>query len=386
MESLIEKYEGKLIEANLVDEGKALFGAVNVKPVWNRSDRRTATLARLLDDLSIVTIICAEPAEPYRSMVKHIAASSGDCVKPHDNETRTFLHDIPVVGGLTSLELKSALSHRKGAVSKEGIVIATGTVSPEQAYVTFSSICFAFYVKYLGDYLLRAREGNITRREQNIFRKIVQKIPEGPKGDVRLMRAPFESEQKVLRAIEEAGAKTVHSGLVDSSFGNISYRYGGILYISQTGCPLDELAGHIDPCPLDGSSCVAITASSELPAHLTIVTENPVSAVLHGHPKFSVIMSLLCEKADCNQRGTRCHHCPEVRYIEGIPIVAGDVGAGLRGIHRAVQPLMAKHRGVVVYGHGVFSTGRYDFNEAYDEMARIENTCRNRYFNATDVS
>ena len=58
--------------------------------------------------------------------------------------------------------------------------------------------------------------------------------------------------------------------MVDSYFGNISYRDGNTIYISQTGSSLDDLAGCIDPCPVDGSTCAAITASSEYSAHRDI--------------------------------------------------------------------------------------------------------------------
>ena len=62
----------------------------------------------------------------------------------------------------------------------------------------------------------------------------------------------------------EAGHQTVAYRLVDSYFGNISCRLGDTVYISQTGSSLDALAGCIDPCPLDDSSCAGITAWREI--------------------------------------------------------------------------------------------------------------------------
>jgi hypothetical protein len=41
---------------------------------------------------------------------------------------------------------------------------------------------------------------------------------------------------------------------------------------------------------------------------------------------------------------------------------------------------MRDHPGVIVYGHGVFTTGTGDFNEAFTCLLTTENGCRERYF------
>jgi ribulose-5-phosphate 4-epimerase/fuculose-1-phosphate aldolase len=41
---------------------------------------------------------------------------------------------------------------------------------------------------------------------------------------------------------------------------------------------------------------------------------------------------------------------------------------------------MQDHPGVIVYGHGLFTSGRHDFNEAFERLAAIENACRQEYF------
>jgi len=168
--------------------------------------------------------------------------------------------------------------------------------------------------------------------------------------------------------------------LVDSYFGNISCLFKDILYISQTGSSLDELRGCIDPVPMDGSSCVGITASSELSAHRAIVTAGTHRTVLHGHPKFSVILSLACNEKNCVLRG-QCHlRCPRQRQAAGVPIVSGEVGTGPYGLCHTVPPALAEHRGAIVYGHGVFTVGKTDFNDAFASLLDIENACRKEYF------
>ena len=158
----------------------------------------------------------------------------------------------------------------------------------------------------------------------------------------------------------------------------------GTLYISQTSSSLDDLAGCIDPCPLDGSSCAGITASSELPTHLEIVNNSDLKAILHGHPKFSVIISMDCDRDDCLTRGLCHRRCPERRLLDDIPIVPGEVGTGPFGLCTTVPDAVLEACGAIVYGHGVFTTGKSDFNEAFSRLLTIENRSREEYFRRFD--
>jgi ribulose-5-phosphate 4-epimerase/fuculose-1-phosphate aldolase len=167
---------------------------------------------------------------------------------------------------------------------------------------------------------------------------------------------------------------------VDSNFGNISYLFNNMLYISQTGSFLDELEGRIAGCSLDKSSPAPETASSELPAHLQLVRDTGSRAILHGHPKFSVILSMDCDMKDCNHRG-KCHLvCPRDRDACGIPVVPGEIGGGPHGLCHTVPDAIKKTSGVIVYGHGVFTADPEDFNGALQRLIDIENHCRIEYF------
>ena len=164
---------------------------------------------------------------------------------------------------------------------------------------------------------------------------------------------------------------------MDSFFGNISVIDGNLLYISQTASSLDELAGCIDPVPMDNSSTTGITASSELLAHRRIYEQTGAAVILHGHPKFSVIMSMLCDSENCTV--TDCwKDCPHVRYMGGTPVVAGEIGAG--GLAKRVPPVIGETGRAIVYGHGTFAIGRTGFEEAFRGMVDMENWCRDEYF------
>ena len=167
----------------------------------------------------------------------------------------------------------------------------------------------------------------------------------------------------------EAGKAVVHAGLVDSFFGNISYRLGDLIYISQTGSSLDELGGYIDRVTMDGSSTCELTSSSELLAHVRTYELTEDNAILHGHPRFSVIMSMFGETLQFGDR----------RSIEGIPIVSGEVGAGKHGLCNTLPAAMQEAHSAIVSGHGTFTSCRGSFREAIDRLSSIEQTCRQAY-------
>ncbi len=78
-------------------------------------------------------------------------------IVPRDTETRTFLHDIPILrqSELATTQPRHArlLGNRKGIVV-EGIgIIANGALTVEQAYINWSSVFHSTYIKYLEDVL-----------------------------------------------------------------------------------------------------------------------------------------------------------------------------------------------------------------------------------------
>jgi ribulose-5-phosphate 4-epimerase/fuculose-1-phosphate aldolase len=378
MERLSGIYEKKLREQCLAEE--PLFAELETEIQWNRRGEETLELEKVFGMLSISSLLFARPAEPYASILESVASAAEGSITLRDNETRTFLHDIPVIGEFSAGEIAAALRRRKSVIVRGRGVATHGTVSPEQAFVSFSSVLFSCFVKYLADYLTDAARGRLSAERKERFARIASRLPEFPRIDTALSEAPFRSEEEVYRAVAEAGKPVVKYGFVDSVMGNISYLYNDVLYISQTGSFLDELEGCIDPCPMDRSACTGITASSELPAHMAIVEGSSKRAVLHGHPKFSVVMSLICEKEDCEFDG-QCHvRCPEKRHIDDIPIVPGETGTGPRSLSRTVPAPARAHRGIIVYGHGVFATGEKDFNAPFAALVDIEKRCRELYF------
>jgi ribulose-5-phosphate 4-epimerase/fuculose-1-phosphate aldolase len=380
MGSLIDKYATKLATAGLVEPGAALLGFLDADLVWNRPDPACVTLEKVFDRLSINSLLFASPREPYRTILNALTRKHASAIYPNDCETRTFLHDLPIIPAFEADTIVGALQHRRCAIIRDRGIVAFGTVTPEQAYIAFSSVCFTTFVKFFFDHRIAVRQGTATAEDHADFDRVIAHLAPPPTGPAVLRKGPFDDGAQAMAALVEAGEKTVSYGLVDSFFGNISYRVGSRIFISQTSSSLDELAGAIDPCPLDGTSCAGITASSELSAHRQILVESDNRAVLHGHPRFSVIMSMDCSIPDCTRRG-ECHRrCPHDRQIIGIPIVPGEVGMGPFGLCNTVPRAMKNHPAVIVYGHGVFTVGQHDFNDAFARLLAAENGCREEYF------
>lgn len=389
MDKLTSKYSGKLVSSGLCEEGDPLFGTYDDEIIWNSQRPEIEIMEKVIQGLNINCILFSAIAEPYRSIIDYLAKNAlknGNAIRPDDTETRTFLHDIPVAEKFDAVEIIASLKKRKGVIVQGMGIVTYGTVSPEQAFIFFSSICFSCYIKFMTDYYYHRKglvhmDGEVDRiyhAAVSSYEKSLSKISAVP-----AITAPFKSGQDVIAAITETGKLTVESRMVDSFFGNISVKFNDRIYISQTGSSLDELSGCIDPCPLNNSTSNAITSSSEFSAHRGIYELTEKKSILHGHPKYSVIMSMLCDRMDCENRG-KCHlKCSSARMIEDIPIVPGEVGTGPTGISRTLPPAMSG-RGAIVFGHGLFTSGREDFTDAFASLVAIEKMCFNKYIEAVN--
>lgn len=385
MDALTTRFADRLARAGLCAPEAALIVCRDDGVTFSRDGApQNGLLAEASERLGAACLMLVPPAEPYRTILEFLAGREAPAIQPRDCETRTFFHDIPVIAHPDPALIAQALSRRKGAYLPGQGILAHGALSPEQAFITVSSVAFAGFVKFFSDHLAACRTGGRDPGAMAAFSTAVRHLPPPPETVPQLLRGPFADREQALAAMAEAGRATVALGLVDSVFGNISYNLRGTLAISQTGSALDALEGAIDLCPLDGSSCAGLTASSELSAHAALAARDGRKAILHGHPKFAVILSMDCDVAHCPNRDV-CHiACDKSRFLDDIPIVPGEVGCGPRGLVHTMPPALIGRRGAIVLGHGVFTMGRDDFNEALTALGNIETSCRVRYFETLD--
>jgi ribulose-5-phosphate 4-epimerase/fuculose-1-phosphate aldolase len=398
---LLKKYSEKLYRQGLASPENVVFSALDDR-LYTLSGAISPTiikkLKKVFDRMDINSLLFAIPEEPYRSILKEtvvegvVYVRNRPVIVPEDCETRTFFHDIPVIEKLSTDAVVSALSERKAAIVAElPAIVSRGTVSPEQAFVSFSSTCFSTFVKYFYDHLCYISECKgqglkLSKRRLKAFKEIsaFANLTMPNASGVRLIEGPPYDEVTAFEMIKEAGSKVVSCRLVDSFFGNISLLFKNRIYISQTAASLDELSEAIDIIPMDCSSTAGITSSSELPTHVAVYRSLDVRFILHGHPRFAVIMSMYCDR-ECEFKGD-CHtRCPEQRSICAVPVVPGEIGTGPTGIVKTVPKLLRESDAVVVIGHGVFTTGIKDFNHPFKRMVEIEECCRLRYYKLVDI-
>ncbi len=384
MNELFDKYTSKLIRDATAFPESIRFYALDDRIIASHDDEWLPVFTEVFAGLNIAALLFARPSLPFADLLIERADHGADRLVPKDSETRVFLHDIPFIrkkdwAGRPGRELAAMivrrLRERKAALIEGLGFVATGGLTVEQAYIAYSTLFHTTFVKYLLDVL---NEGFKLPNEGQLFDAFRKELPAHPDAsDLAFTSGPIKGSLEIKDELCRAGRHIVEKGLVDSFFGNISYYDGKTIFISETASSLDELERHIVPVSVDGSSTAGVSASSELPAHKAIYLSSNYHAVLHGHPKFSVIMSMHCTEEgcaieDCNR------NCSRKRRVCGVPIVAGETGAG--GLAKTV-PNAIKESGIcLVYGHGVFSAGENDFREAFMKMMEIENRCREEYF------
>ena len=380
MKDLIEKYTGKLLRDRSARPDRIGFAANDDRTIEGGAQDLSRLAAGVLSRLSCLGMLAAKPSLPFAEFLVRRSPGDADRLVPLDTETRTFLHDIPFLrkgelGADPAGRIAALLSKRKGVVVEGFGIVAAGPVTLEQAYIHYSSVFHACYVKYLLDVL---QDGFLLPGEEQAFRAFREEHLRVPSASgLAFRRGPIDDPEEVLAEVRDVGRYTVERGLVDSFFGNISYRVGDTIYISQTAASLDELAGCIDPVPAGNRSTTGITASSELLAHRRVYDATGARAILHGHPKFAVAMSMLCEELSCPVKDC-WKDCDRVRMLGDTPIVAGEIGAG--GLAVRVPPVIGGPGKAIVYGHGVFTVGRTGFEEAFRALVGVEDMCRADYF------
>ncbi len=378
MKTQLAKYYAKLQADGSADSERIAFLVKDDELITEGPSELLKLGEAVLDRLNVVALVAAEPSLPLTDFLVRRASASEKTLVPRDTETRTFLHDIPLVRAADAgdSDLLARLLRRRKGIIVEGVgIVAIGGFTPEQAYINFCSVFHAAFVKYLMDLL---EEGFVFPDEEPAFDALrLNWLQPIDCDQLDFLSEPPTDRETIYAEIARTGRYTVQQHLVDSAFGNISWQAENIIYISQTGAHLDELEGCIDPVPDDNSSTAGVTASSELMAHRRIFQETGARAILHGHPKLAVVLSMLCEKmkdcdiSDCWRR------CPHVRYLAGTPIVSGEIGAG--GLAEKVAPVIGQSGKAVVFGHGVFTVGQTGFAEAFRALVEVENWSRQEY-------
>ncbi len=183
-----------------------------------------------------------------------------------------------------------------------------------------------------------------------------------------------------MQELIKYGKKMVNAGLVHSHFGNLSKRIGDRMLISTTGSMLDELEGQIVSVPIDPSSPdeLDVIASSEVNVHRAIYRCTSALAILHGHSRYAVALSMLSTPAPApdSQELIVPEDSESLYILHEIPVVSGGIGSPELATN--VASALRDHKAVIAYGHGTFARGA-TVDEAFVILSSVEHACMVKY-------
>ncbi len=374
MDAQLQRYEKLLVNEKTARPGRIALAAQNDRLCYHGPTELKELTSLLLQRLDCCAVIVGEPNLPFGDLLIQRSSPPVTVLTPRDSESRSSLHAIPCVPfthTTTTLarQICDVLQTRKGCIVEGLGLVSLGSLTVEQAYIVWSSLVHATTIKYFEDLLTG---GPHLKQEAALLQRCRAEYlqPLQPEAYYQGQHELSEHHNDIIKEMCAIGHATVMMGLVDSFFGNISYATKEGLYISQTSARLDELQQQVDFVPANGSSTSGITASSELPAHRAIVAATGCRTILHGHPRFSVIMSFFAGFKETDNW----------QQLDGIPVVQGEGGVGGLAENLSAAFRNSGSNAVIVQGHGVFAISRHNFREPLITLTKVEQQCRNMYF------
>lgn len=159
------------------------------------------------------------------------------------------------------------------------------------------------------------------------------------------------------------GRRLFAEGLIGATFGNVSVRDGESLWITRTGCCLDEPGMPVE-VPFAGEAPTG--ASSEYRVHRAVYLATGYRAIVHAHPVHAVAASFLYSAIEpIDSEGEML--CPL------IPVVGGKPGTD--ELAKAVAEGLGQAPVVIARGHGTFAGGA-TLDEACLYTSLAEHACR----------
>ncbi|MBN2762180.1 MAG: hypothetical protein JXR41_03745, partial [Bacteroidales bacterium] len=158
MISQLEKYLGLLVSEGSAKCGRIAISSQNDRISHLGSEDLLIIADLVLQKLDSASVIIAEPVLPFSSFLLRRVSHNVNVLIPKDSESVSSLHDIPMVRNSSDLEdtvnrICEALRNRKGCIV-EGIgIVSHAVLTIEQAYIAWSSLLHATFIKYFEDLL-----------------------------------------------------------------------------------------------------------------------------------------------------------------------------------------------------------------------------------------
>ncbi|MBI3978965.1 MAG: aldolase [Chloroflexi bacterium] len=176
---------------------------------------------------------------------------------------------------------------------------------------------------------------------------------------------PWEEIARYTRKLDAKGYMGSHSG-------NLSIRVGNRIFVKRRGAASDEI-GRDDVVELSvvGESANIYLASTESYVHRAIYRATSALAIVHAHPPFSTVCSLLYDEIlPIDEDGEY--------VLKKIPAVAVDRTSGSKELEERVSQALRSYKGITVRGHGTWAIANL-LEDAYHITCMIEAACQIRY-------
>lgn len=170
------------------------------------------------------------------------------------------------------------------------------------------------------------------------------------------------------QAVVDACHTMQDQGLTVGTAGNVSIRVDGLVVISPSAVPYDELtAADIGVHRLDDSPVEArYKPSSELPLHLSVYHSSDVVAITHNHAPASTALGLVVDEVPCS------HYYSAM--FEGTVRVAAYAEFGTDGLALNVTDALRDRHAALMANHGAITTGP-SIDKALSLLPYLEYIC-----------
>lgn len=322
----------------------------------------------------------AAPIDPYNLILEYFLSSDKDKIASKDSESKLLIPEIYIRENDNDIPEIVSSNDSGAAILRDKTIIVWTKNGSELIPVLYSTVCHSLFLTFFSIMVDKRNEGVLSKSDIYRVLQIRDKLIDGSTDLSVGNPLILNNKKNGVENVEITGRNLVSSNLVNSFFGNISFRMGDEIYISQTGSYLDDLKGNIIGCSLKGDDNCEKRASSELPSHRKIYEKTDYNLIIHGHPKFTVILSMDCKVPGCKKSENCFSFCKHERSLFDIPVISGVTGSGKFGLDKVLPETIKRFGKAIVYGHGIFIAGKNDFSKAFFEMLRIERICKKEYF------
>ena len=170
---------------------------------------------------------------------------------------------------------------------------------------------------------------------------------------------------RIYEQFREIGRDMYVERLISSHGGNMSVRFGDRVIVKRRGAMLGRLKPHdLVETGLEKNDSGVVLPSTELIVHRAIYKATPALAVIHGHPRTAVALSLSRDEiAPIDHEGAY--------LLKKVPVIAEETAFGSPQRARAIAELLKEYKIMLLRGHGSFAIGQ-TLDEAFQWTSTLE--------------